>query len=147
MEELEKKFKDEILSHKEEKGEFFISVKKQKIHDILKYCRDNLSLDLLIDLGGIDYGLKTSPRFGVFYVLYSSKTKKRIIIKTEISEDDLKIHSVCDIYKVANWNEREAFDNFGIEFVGHPDLKRILNAEDYDAWPMRKDFPVDKRWE
>jgi NADH-quinone oxidoreductase subunit C len=99
---------------------------------------------LLSDVFGIDY-LEYSEfkpeRFAVVYNLYQTTTCERLFVKVYLA-DGVKLPSVTDLWGTANFHEREVFDLFGIEFEGHPDLRKILTPEDLDAFPLRKDFPL-----
>jgi NADH-quinone oxidoreductase subunit C len=86
-------------------------------------------------------------RYAVVYHLFSHKNAKdaavrRLRVKVPVLDDDLRAATVCDLWSVANWLEREVWDMFGIAFVGHPDLRRILMPDDFGAFPLRKDYPV-----
>ena len=84
----------------------------------------------------------SASTFIIVYNLYSLKHRHRIIIKALVSEDDPYIDSVVPVWKGANWHEREACDMYGILFNGHPDLRRILMPEDWEGYPLRKDYPL-----
>ena len=89
--------------------------------------------------------LAPKDRFEVVYHLYSMPTKKRIRIKVRLNESDASVPSVMKIWEAADWFEREAFDMLGIKFVGHPNLKRLLMWNEFQGYPLRKDYPIDKR--
>jgi NADH-quinone oxidoreductase subunit C len=99
--------------------------------------------DLLLDLTAVDWGLEAAVRFSVVYHFYSlnSHSYLRLMVDCE-SLDQPAVPSIAAIYPAANWHEREAYDMFGISFVGHPDLRRILMWEGYPYYPLRKDFPL-----
>lgn len=109
------------------------------ICDFLKTDGD-LRMNYLVDVVGVDYYTET-PRFEVVYHLYSLSKKHRIRLKVRVNEGE-SVPSVAHIWSGANWPEREAFDMFGIVFAGHPDLRRIYMAPDWDGFPLRKDFPL-----
>lgn len=148
------KFQEEILWFRCFREECDITVKKDKIREILEYLKNTptLEFDYLIDLTAIDYLGFREPRFDVIYNLMSIKNKHRLRIKAQVGENECFIYSVVDLWKTADWFERECFDMFGIEFKGHPDLRRILLPEDWNGFPLRKDYPVyselkDKEWQ
>ena len=133
-----------------------------RILDVLRYLRDELHFEMLVDLFAYDtLGLddKTvravagsvagNHRFHVVYALRSMKTHKRIRIKALVddgTEDEHpEIDSATSLFKCANWAEREAWDLYGIHFRGHPDLRRILMYEEFVGHPLRKDYPKEKR--
>ena len=84
-----------------------------------------------------------AERFAVVYHLYSMKHGHRLRVKAFIPETSAAIDSVAGIYPAADWAERETYDQYGIRFTGHPDLRRILNPDDFTGHPLRKDFPVE----
>jgi len=98
--------------------------------------------DLLADLCGCDRGPEEDPRFEVNYHLFSTVHYQRLRLKVLLSEDDAKVDSVTDVWRTADWHERETFDLVGITFVGHPDLRRILLPSDFDGHALRKDYPL-----
>ncbi len=95
-----------------------------------------------VDMSAMQHPHLTRPRFGVVYHLLSLNKNHRIRIRAALEETHLKINTVTDIWPAANWFEREAFDLFGIEFVGHPDLRRLLTDYGFIGHPFRKDFPL-----
>lgn len=97
--------------------------------------------DLLLDHSAVDYPDRT-PRFTVVAVVESTKTLERLLLKARVAEGEA-LGSLAGLYRSADWAERETFDMFGIPFEGHPDLTRIYMPQDYDGWPLRKDFPME----
>ena len=150
VEKLKDKFVTEIIDVSEFREQVSVSVKPERIIDICRYLHDDadISMDYLSDLSGVDYP-ERRIRFEVVYNLYSLKYRQMIRIKALIPEDDLSIDSVVPIWSGANWHEREACDMFGIVFNGHPDLRRILLPEDWEGYPLRKDYPLQgvEGWE
>ncbi len=104
----------------------------------------DLDFDMLVDLTAVDY-LGREPRFEVVYHFMSLSKGHRLRVKLPVPSSDARVHSLTEIWKSANWLEREAFDMMGIHFDGHPDLRRILMYEEFVGYPLRKDYPVDKR--
>jgi NADH-quinone oxidoreductase subunit C len=88
-----------------------------------------------------DY-LPEEPRFGIHYELLSMERVERLRVKLRVGADNARIASITDIHPTANFQEREIFDMFGVEFDGHPDMRRILMPEDYQGHPQRRDFPM-----
>ena len=101
----------------------------------------DLAFDYLADLTGVDFFPRV-PRFDVAYHLYSMKHNHRLRLEVPIDGETPKLESVVSIWPAANWHEREVFDLLGIEFVNHPDLRRILMPEDWEGYPLRKDYPL-----
>jgi NADH-quinone oxidoreductase subunit C len=136
---LEKKFT--ILGTNVFRGETTIQVQPTVIKEVCRFCKDELGYSLLIDLSGVD-NFGDEPRFEVVYELYQFERGEYLRIKVAVSEDELVVPTVSDIWATADWHEREAYDMFGIRFSGHPDLRRILMWEGYPYFPLRKDFPL-----
>jgi NADH-quinone oxidoreductase subunit C len=148
---IKEKFPDEVLDVKEFGGQVSVMLKKDRILEIGKYLHDDpdLYFDYLVDVCGVDYLGKKENRFEVVYHLYSIKHRHAIRIKAEVPEPKPNIDSVMPVWVGANWHERECYDMFGIIFNGHPDLRRILLPEDWEGYPLRKDYPVkgpEKEW-
>jgi len=135
-------FMDDIVETTVFRGEVTHLVKKRAIQGICGYVKmaTDLKMDYLVDIAGVDH-LDALPRFEVVYHLYSTTTRLRIRFKVRL-EDGEEIPSVTSIWRSANFPEREAYDMFGIIFTGHPNLKRIYLAEDWEGFPMRKDYPL-----
>ncbi len=140
IEKIKKDFGDDILEVKEFRGELTIVVKPEKNIEFLSYLRTEFSIDFLVDVTAVDWYPKV-PRFEVVYSLYSLNSKERLRVKVPVGEGE-KIRSVTQLWKGAGWLEREVYDMFGIEFEGHPDLRRILLWDDFPGHPLRKDFPL-----
>jgi NADH-quinone oxidoreductase subunit C/D len=110
-----------------------------KIHPELQY-------DVLMDLCGMDdLLLNRTPRFRCVYHFYSTIKGKRVRIHVPLDDAKPSVDSLTPLYKAANWAEREAYDMFGFDFVNHPDLRRILTHEEFVGYPLRKDYPPDRR--
>ena len=150
---IKERYPEDVREIKEFRGQFAVSVKKDRIREILQYLHEtpDLYFDHPQDLCGVDYLGKKDNRFEVVYHLYSIKHRHAIRIKAEVPENDSSIDSVMPVWVGANWHERECFDLFGITFKGHPDHRRILLPEDWDGHPLRKDYPLksdlgDRDW-
>lgn len=143
LQKLKNQFSDNILESSEFRGELTVVVPKEKIVEVCRYLRDDeeLRYDLLDDLCGIDM-FTPENRFGVIYNIYSLSTKHRLRVKTFTQDDEPKVPTVTTIWSTANWHERETYDMFGIEFVGHPDLRRMYLPDEFEHFPLRKDFPL-----
>jgi len=118
-------------------------VEREKLVDVVK----SLDYDVLIDIVGVDYlGMENhkGKRFAVIYCFKNTKNMARVRIKVQVEEQE-KIPTLSDIYPIANWQEREVWDQFGIVFDEHPNLKRLLNHVDFEGHPLRKDYPAKKR--
>ncbi len=140
---LKEIFLHEIVDVREFRGQVFVSVNRERILDICRYLHDDpeINMDYLADVCGVDYP-DNQFRYELIYNLYSIKYNHRLVIKALIPESEPAIDSVVSIWKGANWHEREACDMYGIIFHGHPDLRRILMPEDWEGYPLRKDYPL-----
>lgn len=140
---LKDKFLSEIVQVTEFRDQVFVSVNREKILDICRYLHDDpdIHMDYLADLCGVDYP-DNHYRYEVVYNLYSMRYKHRLVIKALIPGDAPDVDSVVPIWNGANWHEREACDMYGIVFNNHPDLRRILMPEDWEGYPLRKDYPL-----
>jgi len=140
---IKERFPSEVLDIIPFLDQVSVIVRKERIVDLCRYLHDDpdLYFDYLSDLCGIDY-LGRIPRFEVVYNLYSIKHRHRIRLRAGVPEEDPNIDTVTPIWIGANWHEREAYDMYGINFKGHPDLRRILMPEDWEGHPLRKDYPL-----
>ncbi len=134
-------FGDGVVSHERITDMMVITVKKPVIHDVLKFLRNELDFNFLTSMGGMHYPERDS--LGLVFHLHSMRNGHRIRLKTETPMRDPVFPTFTDLWPTTNWMEREAWDFFGIQFSGHPNLKRILNMEDFPAFPLRKDYPLE----
>ena len=119
-----------------------VRVYKDRIVEVCTFLRDTpgLEFDFMTDLTAVDYPTRPQ-RFDVVVHLYSLTQNHRLRVKAAVGENET-IPTLSGVWKTANWQEREAFDMFGVVFEGHPDLRRILLPEDWEGYPMRKDYPL-----
>jgi NADH-quinone oxidoreductase subunit C len=111
---------------------------------LMTYLRNQAGYPMLVDLTAIDHGLEASPRFsGVYHLLQMDDCSYlRIHVPCQEAEGEPVLPSIQAVYPAANWHEREAYDMFGIRYLDHPDLRRILMWDEYPYFPLRKDFPL-----
>jgi NADH-quinone oxidoreductase subunit C len=138
---LRERFAASLLDVKEFRGEVTVTVTKDAIVDVCRFLKEALGYNLLTDVTAVDY-LGSDPRFMMVYNLYSIPSKDRLRVKAPVTEGDCSIATLSGVWSSANWLEREVYDLFGITFVGHPDLRRILMTDDWVGHPLRKDYPV-----
>ena len=119
-----------------------INTEAEKIFKVIKVLKEDTKLlfDQLIDVTAIDYPSR-EKRFDMIYLLISLTLNQRILVKTAIDERTV-LESISIIHKAANWYERECYDLFGIKFINHPDLRRIMTDYNFEGHPLRKDFPL-----
>ncbi len=136
-----KKIKDLIIID-ESSYLFEIECEKNNVNILLKRLKeDTLFLfDQLLDITAVDHPSREF-RFDLIYIIQSLKNNKKLILKTSLKENDA-IESITLIHKAADWYERECYDLFGIEFLNHPDLRRIMTDYNFEGHPLRKDFPL-----
>lgn len=117
---------------------------REQINDVLSYLKTDpaLKFNFLTDITGVHYPDREA-QLCVVYHLHSFINNTRIRVKVFLNEGNGHIPTATDLWNGANWMERETYDYFGIEFDGHPDLRRILNVDDMVAFPMRKEFPLE----
>lgn len=140
IEKLQKNFGDAILKTVEFRKETTVFVTLEKLYDVLKFCKEELDLNFLVDICSVDHE-STDPRFEIVYELATVDDSKHLRIKAAVSEEQ-KVPSVVALWKTADWHEREVWDLMGISFSDHPNLKRILMWEGYPYHPLRKEFPL-----
>ena len=140
IEALREQFGEAVLDVAEYAGEQTVYVDKGRLFEICAFLKAKQGFEFLSDLGGIDR-FTEEDRYEVMYNLVSIRNRKRLRLKVRVDEDDMMVPSVVEVWKAANWNERECWDMFGIRFDGHPDLRRMLMPEDFEYHPLRKEFP------
>ena len=128
-----------------EVGDSHILVESSCIHEICRSLREgSFGFKVLQVISGVDY----PEHIEVNYILANFHENHEMILKTKLqkkSEKDVPdIDSVCDIWPAANWQERECYDMLGVKFNNHPDLRRILTSDDWEGWPLRKDYQPEK---
>jgi NADH-quinone oxidoreductase subunit C len=142
---LRERFPDVVLDAVNFRDEMTVRVERERLRDVVECLRDHPSLryNLLTDVTAVDQlRLRADPRFDVVVHLYSIPRRQRLRIKAGLN-DGQPVPSLVPLFPVANWMERETYDMFGIVFEGHPDLRRILLADDWDeGHPLRKDYPI-----
>ena len=141
---LKTRFTGDILTVDEQGDMLSVTVAGKVIHEVIRFLKENESLGFtfLTTLCGIHYPEQELP-LGVVYHLHRFSDNTRIRIKTFIPLENPIVPTVTDLFSAANWMERETYDFYGIIFEGHPNLKRILNVEYLDYFPMRKGYPLE----
>ena len=109
--------------------------------EMVRHMKQELGFNYLSDLGGIDR-FTEEDRYEIFYNLVSIEQKKRIRLKIRIDESAMEAPTLTGVLLAADWNERECYDMFGIRFTGHPDMRRMYLPEDFEYYPLRKEFPL-----
>ncbi|HWL93567.1 MAG TPA: NADH-quinone oxidoreductase subunit C [Phycisphaerae bacterium] len=131
--------------------QFYIRVDPSSLIEVLTFLRDDAAskFEQIIDLTCVDYlhFPNAVDRYGVNYSLLSITHGHRLWIKCYVNDPEPRVPSAVGVWAGANWMEREVFDMFGVIFDGHPDLRRILTWDDFEAHPLRKDYPLRGRGE
>ncbi|MBM4193608.1 MAG: NADH-quinone oxidoreductase subunit C [Gemmatimonadetes bacterium] len=145
---IERRFPGGVTHTAVSRGETAVTVRAALVHDVIQWLHDDAgeSYEYLSDVTAVEHRELARP-IEVVWHLRSLRFRRFIRVKVELPKGTaLSVPSVWDIYKAADWLERECYDMFGIEFVGHPDLRRILLWEQYrEGFPLRKDFPLRGR--
>lgn len=132
-----------ILDGLEDRKQPYLVIDATQLAEIARYSRDEEKFDLLEDFTAVDWP-KREKRFDLVAILYSFAHNLRLRLKIPIAETE-RPTSLVEIWPAANWLEREIYDMFGIEFVGHPNLKRILLPDGWQGHPLRKDYDILKQ--
>ncbi len=127
----------------EYRGELNIKFDKKIINPVCKFLRDDSELQFLLceDITAIDWAVRKN-RFTVVYHIFSLKHNFRLVLKCDVDESDYSIDTVSSVWKTSNWQERETYDMYGIKFNNHPDMRRIYMPEEFEYYPLRKEFPL-----
>jgi len=130
-----------IVTAKFDRNELTVELAPEKITSVCGFLKYDLRFLRLSTITGVDW-YPTEPRFEVVYHLQSLDRNERLRLKCKLPGADPQIDSVTEVWRGANWYERETFDLFGIRFRNHPDLRRIMLPEDWQGHPLRKDYSV-----
>lgn len=167
LQQLQDRFGDAIESVHSQAGDDTARVRRENWFALAAWLKDELGFDMFIDLTAVDYLRVASPkvpspalipfksefereadnlpRFEVVLHLRSMNTGKRIRLKARVAEKECSIASLSTLWKGANWFERECHEFYGIDFIGHPDQRPLLLYPEFKGYPLRKDYPIDKR--
>ena len=132
---------DAVTTGKLEKDELTLEIAPAKIASVCGFLKYDQKFIRLSTVTAVDR-YPSEPRFEVVYHLHSIERNERLRLKCRLRGDNPTIESVTPVWRGANWYEREVFDLFGIQFTGHPDLRRIMMPDDWDGSPLRKDYPI-----
>ncbi len=136
---IKSQFPDAILERQELKPDPALKIAPEKIHAVIQFLKEKCNFETLSNVSGVDY--PAVPALCVAYHPFSFKHKLTVCLKVYLPREGTpKIKSVTDLFKGANWMERETYDLFGVIFEGHPDMRRILMPNDWQGFPMRKDY-------
>ncbi|MDO3629014.1 NADH-quinone oxidoreductase subunit C [Mucilaginibacter sp. BT774] len=141
---IKAKFDNDVTNISEPFGLLTLETSREKIIDLLTFLKTDAALQFifLTDITAIHYPERQKP-IGIIYHLHSLVNNIRIRIKVFLADGDVKMPTATGLWNGANWMERETYDFFGVDFEGHPDLRRILNVDDMTVFPMRKEYPLE----
>ena len=132
---------DLAVTAKLEFDELTIEIAPAQILEALRRAKNDLKFERVVSVTGVDR-YPAEPRFEVVYHLHAIKKKERLRLKARLSGANPEIESATAVYRGADWYERETFDLFGVRFLNHPNLTRIMMPEDWEGFPLRKDYPI-----
>src|SRR3954464_5297589 len=139
--ELKERFGEGVTETSTYLGQNFVVAKPESTMPLIEFLKLDAEFDYLVDLTAVDWP-KRAERFDLVYILYSFSRNERVRVKTYIA-DGYRPETSVGVHLTSNWLEREVFDMFGIEFAGHPDLRRILMPDEWQGHPQRKDYPLE----
>jgi NADH-quinone oxidoreductase subunit C len=144
-EKLQAKFGDAIISAEQSYDFPVYVIKREKLFEIVQYLKEDseMGFEFLTTLCGLHYPENKGQELGMMYQLHNMPKNWRIRLKTFFPIADPQVPTLTPLFSSANWQERQEFDFFGIKFTGHPNLKRILNMDEMNYHPMRKEYPLE----
>ncbi|HME62658.1 MAG TPA: NADH-quinone oxidoreductase subunit C [Candidatus Binatia bacterium] len=142
---IQHKLGERILNVSEPQGDHVIALDRAGLRESFRLLKEDaeLSFNFLSDITAVDYWQKKEPRFEVVYQILSRARRQRLRVRVPVPENDPSLESLTPLWRGANFLEREVWDLFGIRFIDHPDLRRILLYEEFEGFPLRKDYPVN----
>jgi len=133
-----------VVSASRFRGELTLAIPREQIRAVCEFLKQEpeVQFDFLTDLTCVDH-YPAEPRFELVYHLLSLTSRERLRLKTRVTSENPRVDSITGLWGGANWFEREIFDLFGIQFTGHPHLRRLLMPDDWQGYPLRKDYPLE----
>ena len=145
LDDLKKRFSEKIKETLVKFGDEIVIIDRDFLLDVVKFLtKEPYSFTMLLDLTCVDH-IGQEDRFQMVYHFFSLSNNHRLRINLFLSEKDPAVDSLTSFFKNANWLEREVYDMFGVQFKGHPDLRRLFMYEGFEGYPLRKDYPLRKR--
>lgn len=146
QEKMTQKFGNKVLNFSMSRDVFSFEATSDAIYEVIRTLKteEDLNFHFLTDLCGVHYpDNDENHQFAVVYHLHNWVENVRVRITTYLKGENPEVHSMTDLFLCTNWMERETYDFYGINFIGHPQLKRILNMDEMVSFPMRKEFPME----
>ena len=145
LEPIKEKLGPQILEMLQDRGDDVLVLAREGLRESFRALKEDrrLGFDFLSDITAVDYWKKKEPRFEVVYQLVCLQRRRRLGVRVPVPENDPAVESLTPLWQGANFLEREVWDFFGIRFIDHPDLRRILLYEEFQGHPLRKDYPVN----
>ena len=137
---LQDKFPGAVKEVVLKQGETTLVVDAARTKDVLRFMKADRGFNYLVDVSSAHW--PDEGRIDVVYQVRNLATREQVRVRAALPVEDPSIETVCDIWRTANWLEREVYDLMGVQFLGHPDLRRIMMPEDFEGYPLRKDFPL-----
>lgn len=142
---IHQKFGETVINLGDSYDMLNVEVEPSKIVDVIVWLQnyDNLQFNFLTDICGVHYPDQTEREIAVVYHLHSFSNNVRIRLKSFLPEQNPEIPTLSSVFSAANWMERETYDFFGVRFQGHPDMRRILNVDHMEMFPLLKQYPLE----
>lgn len=142
---IQEKLGPKVLETRLSQGDDVVILERSDLRESFRFFKEDSTLDFnfLTDITAVDYWQKKEPRFEVVYQLTSLQRRRRLRVRVPVPENDASVDSLTPLWSGANFMEREVWDLFGIHFLDHPDLRRVLLYEEFQGHPLRKDYPVN----
>ncbi len=142
---IQEKLGPRVLETQQSRQDDIIALERLGLRESFRFFKEDprLGFDFLSDITAVDYWQKKEPRFEVVYQLTALKNRRRLRVRVPVPENEAQVESLTPLWKGANFMEREVWDLFGIRFIGHPNLRRVLLYEEFQGHPLRKDYPVN----
>ncbi|HKY06831.1 MAG TPA: NADH-quinone oxidoreductase subunit C [Candidatus Binatia bacterium] len=143
---LQQRLGSKLVDFTQPQGDEVLILDRADLRESFRVLKDDkeLDYDFLSDITAVDYWRKKEPRFEVVYQILSRARRRRLRVRVAVPENDLSIESLTPLWRGANFMEREVWDLFGIRFLDHPDLRRVLLYDEFVGFPLRKDYPVNQ---
>jgi len=143
---IQERLGSKVLEVFESQGDDVLILDRGSLRESFRILKEDnqIRYDFLSDITAVDYWRKKEPRFEVVYQILSRGRRKRLRVRVPVPENDPAVESLTPLWRGANFLEREVWDLFGIRFVDHPDLRRILLYDEFEGFPLRKDYPVNQ---